>query len=731
MPTDTPATFAFEFRVWIAVVALVLAAAAYLAYYRTTPEVRGRLRWVLAGLRLAAFLLLVLILLDPRIVRRSDRKEAPRVVALVDRSASMELPATGWDSGAPARFDAARRDAHSLEAFVDRRGGEFRTVYFSKGVESAAPDSVRPDGQGTDITGALQTVARRMEGENLTALVLFTDGVDTQDPLIRRAAPDVPVFAVGFGDTTPPEDVRIKEVDYNPVVRVPSRTRIEATLAYTGGAGGTRRVSIRLQEGNRRVFQKDTLFTPASTELVTDIPVEFEEAGRREFVLSVSVEGRDAEPDNNRRDIVIEAEKAQARILIVDMLPDWELHFLTDFLRRDQTFDFDIVSAPGRQARDTGAFIPAAEFIPTLAECDALVLASVTGGFLTPEVSAAIVRFVRERGGGLLVMPGTGSLFESPTAWNRLDEILPVRGSPPFRFNLQYTGVLPGAQAAGNPITAHLLPLFSQTEWQERSPLLGYYGAVAAKPVSDVLLAVRGRSLPAVTYRTVEKGRVAVVSAGPLWRWKFLSEKNTVYDEMVSRLLDVLSRGEETDRFVMTSTKNVFDAGESPEFYAEIFNEKMQPVTGVPVQLEVSRVDADGDETPLDIVSMSRESTQNTRFRAELAPLAPGRYMVRGSAELADRTVQSRPLEVRVSETSVEFQRVNQDRAGLVALARRSGGAYAPAGGVDAVAAQLSLEPRTIETVTEINVRASVLLFLAIIALLGVEWLLRKRAGMI
>ncbi len=728
MPTDTPATIAIGFRFWILIVTAILAAAAYFAYYRTTPHVAGRLRWLLMGLRLTAFVLLMTVLLDPRFVRRSEREDPARVIALVDRSASMTLPASGWGADGPDRFSAAVRSADDLRGFVERGDAEYQTFYFSKRV-TVASDSVRPDGQGTDIVGTLVSVARLTEGEHVTAIVLFSDGVDTQEQLVRRSVPDVPVFAVGFGDTTPPEDVRIKEVDYNTVVRVPSRSRILATLAYTGTR--SKRVTLRLTEGNRRVFEKDTLLTAASPELVVEIPLRFEKPGRREFALTVNVRGDDAEADNNRRDIVIEAEKASARIVIVDLMPEWELHFLTDFLKRDQTFDFDLVSMAGRRAPNTGHLIDAGEFLSILPECDAIVLGALTDEFLSPQITDAIKRFVRERGGGLLVLPGNASLFEHPGAWNRISEILPLRGTPPFRFNLAYTGVIPGAQAAGNPITTHLLPLFSQPGWQERSPLLGYYGAVAARPVADVLLNVRGRSLPALTYNTVGKGRVAVVSAGPLWRWKFLSDENTVYDEMVSRLLDVLSRGEETDRFIMTARKNVFDAGESPVIYAEIFNEKMQPVTGVPVRLEVARVGADGAETPLSIVSMSREGTQNTRFRSELASLPPGRYMIRGNAELPDRTISSRPLELQVSRTSVEFQRVHQDRASLLGLSRRTGGAYVGNGDVAAIAGRISFEPRTTATVTEVTVRTSFILFILILSFLSAEWLIRKRAGMI
>lgn len=734
-----PALLGIDFHPWIPIVAAILLTVAWIGYLRTTPAVSARLRFLLVSLRVAAFLLLVFALLDPRYVRFFEEDEPARVVALVDRSASMTLPASGWDDRlSGSRFEAAERLSGELEAAVRERHGEYRRFYFSNDLQEAAGDSAGPDGQGTDIIASLQAAHRRHEGEHVAALVLFTDGVETEERLIRRALPGVPVFAVGLGDTAPPEDVRIKEVDYNSVVRVPSQSTIQATVQYTGGR--EKRVSLKLSEGGRTIFENDTLMTPVTNEIVQRIPVSYPEAGRRQFTLLVEVDGEDAEKENNKRDIVVEAEKAKSKLLIVDLYPEWELHFLTDLLRRDQTFDFDVFSLPDRQKPGVGQIKDPGEFVAGLTDCDAVVIASLTDAFFTSEVAAAVKRFVIDRGGGLLVLPGTASLFERPAAWNHLNELLPVRGTPPFRWNLQYTSVLPGAQAGANPVTAHLLPLLGQTEWQERSPLLGFYTPVAAKPIGEVLLNVKGRALPAVTYRTIGKGRVAVVSAGPLWRWRFLSENNTIYDEIVSRLLEVLSRGEETDRFVVVAEKNVFDAGESPVFFAELFNEKMQPVTGVPVRIEVARLDETGNETPLDLIPMSRESAQNTRFKSVLSPLPPGRYLVRGQADLPDRSIGSRPLDIQISNTSVEFRRVQQDRALLEGIARRSGGAYTNAGGPPGsaglagflgFAGRIEVEPRTVPSVSEVTMRTSFLLFAAIVILLSAEWVIRKRAGMI
>ena len=717
------------FQFWIPIIAAVLLVAAYAAYSRTTPHVSGRLRVFLTALRASVFLCLVLIFLDPRCVRTNDQEEDATVVALVDQSASMSLTAGAWeDPSTVSRFDKTRAQLLLLERAIDDAGGRLETMYFSNGLSAARRDSVAPDGQGTDIVRTLHEAARRYEGEHIVAAVLFSDGIETEKRLVRRALPVLPVFTVGLGDTTAPDDVRIVDVDYNSVVRVPSRSPIKATVGYTGLR--EKRATLKLTENGRVLFEKELKLSPTQNEIEEEIPVRYREAGRRQFKLSVDVEGYDAEVDNNSRDIVVEAEKARAQILIVDLQPQWELHFLCDLLRRDQAYEFQVFTSPGRQASTVGKIRDPESFVSSLGECDAVVLVSVNESFFSGEVVDRLKRFVTDQGGGLLVLPGHSSLFERPRAWKRLENILPVRGAAPFRWNLQYTSVNPGAQASANPITTHLLPLLGQAEWQERSPLLGYYAGLSPKSVGEVLLNVRGRRSPAMTYQTLGKGRVAVVSAGPLWRWKFLSDNNAVYDEIMSRLLDVLSRGEETDRFVVTVKKNVFDAGENPVVYAELFNEKMQPVTNAPVRLEISRLDENGGETPLDLLPMRRDASQNTRFSAVAPALPPGRYLVRGQADIPGRTITSKAHEIQISRTSVEFRRVQQDRASLVAIARRTGGAYF-SGSVDGLTDRIDFEPRQTQSSSEVTLRTSLLLFLLIIVLLSAEWILRKRVGMI
>lgn len=713
---------------WVIALAGLLVAVALFAYWRTVPAVGPRARWAFSGVRIAVFLLLALMLLDPRSIWRGQRVDAPNVVLLVDRSESMSLPDSGWGKG-ESRFEVANRSAAAAKRAVEARGAKADLVYFAGKAEFALRDSVRADGQGTDAEAAIGDVARRYEGEHLAAVMLFGDGVDTGAPIVRPPLPDVPVWTVGTGDTLAPDDVRIAGVDYSPVVRAPSRAVVTATVASTGPR--PKRMDLRLTERGKVVAHVDTTLAAGPTSVDLRVAVHVTKPGHREFVLSVASQA-DTEPENNRRDVVIDVEKARTKIVVVDLTPTWELTFFTALIARDPAYDCEVIVSGQRPGAPIGKLKRPEDFVRELVGADAIVLISVDDAFMSPANADAIRRFVTDRGGGLLVFPGPHSVYETASAWERLGDILPLRGHAPFSFTLKYTEVGPGVRASSSPITQPLVPLLSQTEWQDRAPLLGYYTGLTATPAGEVLLGVRGRAVPALVFATAGKGRVAMLAAGPLWRWKFLAGSNGVYDELMSRLVDVLTRGEESGRFVLVASRNVFEAGESPVLHAEILNERLQPVTGVPVRLEVARVDTSGTETPLEQTTMKRGSPEEPRLTAVLDPLPAGRYVVRGSAETGDnQTLESHPLEFRVSTTSVEFQRTPQDHEALVRIARRTGGAYASPSQAADVVSHMDLSPRKVPAVSESVLRATTPLFVVILLLLSVEWLARKRAGMI
>ncbi len=715
---------AFDASPSLAALAVLLALAARAAYRRTAPEVEGRLRATLLGLRGGAYLAILLVLADPRIVRTVEHRHPARVVVLVDRSASMSLDAS---RGGLTRFELARRLARRLCQRVRDRGGTCDRVAFAADVSWTGVDTATASGQGTRIAAAVREVAGRYTEDPPAALVVISDGVDTSDPLVRPALPRVPVFAVGVGDTAARPDVRLGDVDYPAVVRVPARATIRARVDWTGG--GTRRVTVRLRAGTRTLVRRDTVLTAAAHSATVSLPLRLVRPGRRTMRVEVDAHDRDDPPANNARDVVIDAEKSRTRVVIVDATPDWELTFISDVLRRDPTFAVDLVTAPGPDGKRPGPLYEPAEMTARLEDADAVVIRAPGDG-VTAAALASLVRFVRERGGGLLVLPGRASVYERADAWAVLAPILPVRGRAPLRFVPGYTVLSPGPAAASSAITTRIAPMLAQARWQERSPLLGVYRGVTAAPGSEVLATVRGSATPAIVARRAGRGRVVAITAGPLWRWRFVGGDPTVYDQFVTRLFAVLARAGEGGRFVLRASSNVFEAGQSARLVAELYNERMQPVTGVPVAVEVVRVDSSGAQTPVARVAMARDDARSTRFAARVPALPPGRYVARGRATVGGRDVASPPVRFRVSRTSVEFRRTAQDRSALVAMALRTGGRYRHES-LEGLAESMDLAPRIARGDEETLLRARAPLFVLVLLLLSLEWFARKRAGLV
>jgi hypothetical protein len=128
---------------------------------------------------------------------------------------------------------------------------------------------------------------------------------------------------------------------------------------------------------------------------------------------------------------------------------------------------------------------------------------------------------------------------------------------------------------------------------------------------------------------------------------------------------------------------------------------------------------------------MKREGSDNPRFKVSVPPLAPGQYRVRGEAEVSGRTLGSQAVDFSVSDVSVEFQRVIQDRSNLRGVARQTGGAYVSTESVGELGARIPLRARIVEAAAEVSLRTSAAIFIVILALLSFEWIIRKRVGMI
>jgi hypothetical protein len=179
---------------WLAaIVAGGVGAAAYFAYRWTLMPLSAAQRAVLALLRAAALMSVVLLLWRPVVAVPPQQPDAV-IPILVDTSRSMRVSDGDGEPRLRRAVAALQRDL--IPAMAPRFRPEVYAI--GEGVTPAALDRLGANGRQTDLEGALATIRERFRGRRLAGIVLLSDGGDTGLRSADGAAGNGPaVFTVG------------------------------------------------------------------------------------------------------------------------------------------------------------------------------------------------------------------------------------------------------------------------------------------------------------------------------------------------------------------------------------------------------------------------------------------------------------------------------------------------------------------------------------------------------
>lgn len=381
----------------------------------------GRVRGGLAvGLRCAVVALLVLALAGLQAVDQTDDQTVAFVL-----DASSSVPREAQRRG----FEFVRDACQSM------RAGKDRVAYI---VFAGAPSVEQPSGpalavdrvgsaprpDGTDIAAGLRIATAILPPDTARRLVLLSDGNENAGDAVLEAqqlrASATPV------DVVPLTYVREHEVVFERLSG-PGTARVDETITLNALLRTTQRV-----RGSVRVYQNDELVQFGSRAAQ---PVQLEDGPNR---LSIPVPLR--EPGVHRFRAVFEPDRATDDGIVQNN----EAHAFTVVGGRERVLIVaDTENAERPDERESALLLAAAlerEGIPTVVQplgatpldspllmaYSCVVLNNVSAIRLGPDEQAALAAYVRDLGGGLVVLGGdqafsVGGYFGTP-----LEAVLPV-----------------------------------------------------------------------------------------------------------------------------------------------------------------------------------------------------------------------------------------------------------------------------------------------------------------
>ena len=693
----------------------------YLIYRRTYPSAGPLLRAALVVLRSLALGLLLLLLVEPVLGMWSKEVVRPRLLVLLDTSASM---AAAEGDGRRLERAVAVLDHEDFRAALDPAvvsAWGFAEAPYDLALDTL--DALRPAGSATDLAAAL---GGSLEGESdpgtFQGILLVSDGAHNlgEDPLRWAGEAEAPVYALGVGSGENPPDIQIAGARAPESSYAGRDFEIGAEIRNWGFGG--REVQVLLYEGEREIERHRLVLQQGDLVQRVTFGVESAAPGPHTYRLVIPPLEGEFWRDNNEALLFTRILAERTRVALLAGAPSPDLAFLQRSLKADSS-----IAVEPLVQRQPGVFYQGGQAPEDAMEAADVVVLLDPGVDLLRRVEAwGLADRVRD-GAGLLFVggPRTSAGWDPGTA---VAGLLPVTLAPergPFAsgpVSLQIS-----SEGRHHPVV-RLQQDAAQDPWRSLPPLPGYFPVDRGRRGGAMVLleAADGdgaEGAPLVVAGTHGRGKVMAALSASWWRLDLLSSGVGGRPQTIRRFwqdaVKWLALETPAGRLRASTERHVHRAGERVVFAAQAFDELLRPQGRAQV-----RVLLDGRGIPL------REEGGG-RYGGSLGGLEPGDYSYRAEARVGDALIGADEGGFLVDRHSVESVDLRADKALLEEIARRSGGEYRPLGQWRELLALLPLQKRLVEEADTLPLWGPTWPLVLVLALLGIEWGLRKRRGMI
>ncbi len=663
-----------------------------------------RTTYALAALRFVVVSFLCFLLLNPLIRSLRTLTEKPKVVLAVDNSESVAV------ADRPA-LNRALAGLQTLRQQLTEKGLDVTVRTFGDTVTEADLTQIPFTQRTTDLSGLLSGIRQDYEGRNLTDVVLVSDGISNQGLSPTFGQYPFAVQTVGLGDTIPKRDIQLKGVIANRIAYLGNQFPIQAEIVSNGFQGRSATVVLRQngkELGRQSVnFKKNDTGTPDRFNQVT-FQTTATQKGVQHYVVDVLPQPGEFSTRNNRQDVYLDVIDGKEKILLLALTPHPDIKALRAILEKNQNYELDIRILTGT---------PAEASPPADKTYDLLILHQIpdNGG-----VGNALVQKYLTKNIPVLFVLGNQSAMGP---FNTSNPVMQVAAQPnqndkvTGNFNPEFK------QINLDPARLDILSKFP--------PMLVPYGDFRLQPGSEIVLWQQVGSVrttkPLLALNVTTPRKTAVLAGEGLWGWRLeeyaLTDKQEVIDELIQKVIQLISVKEDRRKLRVYPIRNEFVAGEKVIFETELYNDIYERLFDKPVHLDIS------DEKGLTRSYNYTPTSANSRF--EISRLPEGAYRFRANVTVNNKAEQSSGQFV-VRDLQLEALNTTADHGMLRQLAGQTGGQFYSANRIDDLVRNLTTRPHPARlTSTEemnelINWRW---LFFVVLTLATIEWGLRKFYG--
>lgn len=703
----------------IALVFLISVAATYFYYRRTNPMLNRSFRILLGVLRGLALAALFFVFAEPLLVISRTNNKQPTIAVVVDNSSSMS------------------QNRHSGEQFknidIYLKDIKSKIAPGTKIDQYALSDTIIANGEikgtypVTAIGDGLSYLREDYDGENLQGVILLSDGAFNlgRNPASEAKKLGAPVTTIGFGNPNPLPDIRIAEVNCNPVGFAGKEFPVEVTLESRGFEN--LRLPVRLRHGDKVLVQKDIDLVGNGKQQTVELQFVPAAEGQMTLEVSVPVQQNEESDKNNTKQVQVKIRKSRIKILLASAYLNWEYKFLNRALSSKK--DFEVSSQIDAKQKLAGT-VPFPENIDALNEYDAVILNDFDAEWFNNRKQLWDAFFDRS---------GKGMFFIAAENFAGKPRNSFVASLLPYQFAEGKQTILPKQISLTMTERGKIHPLMRLAEDVNQTqrilnalpPFSGYLLTSAIAKDAVVIAAtpsimVGEPDTPVLAAHRYRSGKVAMLSAFPFWKLDFLAKGVNEGDSTMVRLMENmvlwLVARDDIERIAITPDKPIMIAGETVKLNARVFDESYQAIDDAELTAKLTSA-----QNPKDSSIVSFQLVHPGNYVATLHYLPSGNYQVSGVVRRGGQTIGTPSTTFIVEPYSLEDLSHISDFDMLKRMSSLSGGYFYAADDTASIPPFPKYQEKTVVKRSELVLFDYPALLVLIIATLCAEWYLRKR----
>lgn len=704
-------------------------------------------------LRVGAFVLLLLVILQPNLEFNKVHFLKNSIAVLLDDSRSMAIKTFPEEK---RRLDLIRETVERSKDSFDKWKKDYQVDFFfmSDKVESVAESEInlryRPAAVNTDLNRALADLQDHYKEKSLQGVALFSDGADlvqeTSDlsPEFKKtlAGFNGPIHSFQAGTNERFKDLGIETVDSSGFGFVYQSLSVTVTL--TASSMGEKNIPVVLKEGKKILVSRIVKIHPRKQRYQVELPFTPTATGKRIYSVTVPLFAGESIDSNNRHDFQIKVIRDRIRVLHLNGRPSWDSRFLREVLINNPKVDLlsffilrtltDSVEAPTGEL----SLIPFPTnllFSEYLSSFDLVIFHNFKySPFINP-VHLDNIRDYVNNGGAFIMVGGDLSFHGGDYQRTSLEDILPVsmQRNVPTSLNEKFK-VITRKKFSNHPILRlEKNEALSENIWNALPSLQGLNIGLAPLKDAQVLAAFdkKGKaSYPLLVIRKPGKGRSMILASDTSWNWNFIKVgqggSGRYYQKFWDNVISWMTDDPETRQVQIETDKEKYREGEKVLVKYRVLGEDYNPLPGLKVKLKIRYLADSGD---LEIKTL--ETDRNGAGEYEFFPQREGFYYAKVTVDMKGGPSESETV-FGVLSPKIEFQKPLINDRLLKNIAKITGGAYSVLGDKTDLASLSFPNPevRVKTSGKSLSLWDNWWSYGMILGFLFVDWWLRRKSGL-